>query len=238
MEDLEEKMPEVDQERDLMALLKTQSVAIVKVAPDVDPAVTALRDEAQAIRHYAEKRIITVNADLTSATEDLSLIAKLKKALESKKKEYTQPIKEQLDHVNNAFKIILAPIEEADRITRSKILTFRTEQERRRVEAERIEQEKLRLAREEAALNDGEITVDLSPVAKPDAVPDRVRTDLGDSGTMKVYKWELVDIALVPREYLAINAGMVSSVVKASKGQIVIPGIRIWTEDTIRVSTR
>ncbi|GAI94168.1 unnamed protein product, partial [marine sediment metagenome] len=52
------------------------------------------------------------------------------------------------------------------------------------------------------------------------------------------WKWEVVDFALVPDSYKMINSGVLTPVVKASKGKIEIPGIRIFNEPIIAVNTR
>ena len=210
--------------------------ALINISPDKDAAVTALYRESEKLLAFARGRVIATNEDLAPATEDLSLIANLKKAIEGKRKEYISPIREHLDAVNTTFKNFAAPLEEADRITREKIMDFRREQARKRLEAERIEDEKLALARREAELKGGEITVDLSPVEKPEAAPDKVHTEVGSAGTMVVRKWELVDIAQVPPEYLLVDAGKITKLVKAGIGNI--PGIRIYEEETLRVNAR
>ena len=212
------------------------TTAVIKIAPGADNAVQSLYEESRKILTYANVRVISRNEDLTPATEDLSLIAKLKKAIEEKRKEYVTPIREKLESVNNSFKVFVAPLEEADRITRDKILAFRKEQARKQLEAERIEQEKLELARREAVLKGGEITVDLTPVEKPEVVPDRVHTEVGSTGTMRIRKWRLVDINLVPREYLIPDAARITKLVKANIGSI--PGIEIYDDETLRVNTR
>ena len=218
-------------------MVTDQVTALIKVEPAQDRAIQALYNEAIGLKFYAESRIITKNEDLKTATEDLSIIAKLKKAIEERKKEYTGPIRSHLNDVNQAFESFLTPLNEADQITRQKVMAFRTEQARKIKEAEDIQAEKEALARREAELNQGKTTIDLTPVVAPPMVPQRVRTDLGMIGTMKVYKWEPVDITLIPRDYLRLDFAMISSVVKATKGQITIPGIRIWEEETLRVTT-
>lgn len=212
--------------------------AMIQIGPETDARVKELYAEAVHLLELAEARVITENADLKSATEDLSVIARLKKALNEKKDEFVKPVRAFLNDFNDTFKTMLEPIEEADRITRDKMKDFRAEQQRKIAEAQAIEDEKLALAQREAELKGGEITVDLTPVEAPPAVPERVRTDIGMAGTAKVHKWEVTDKALVPEEYKVVDAGAVGRVVKASKGTIVIPGIRIWQEDTIRVTTR
>lgn len=217
-------------------MTQESSTAVIRIAPEQDIAWQGLYLEAQGFRDYAVARVIVTNEDLKPATDDLSLIAKLKKAVEEKRKEYVSPIRERLDAINDAFKTLMAPIEEADRITREKILAFRTEQNRIRLEAEAIEREKLELARREAVLKAGEVTVDLSPVEKPLAVPSHVRTEVGTLGTMKVKKWEVQDFSKVPDDYKIVNSAKITKLVKAGIG--AIPGIHIWEEETVKVTTR
>ncbi len=55
--------------QDLITLLKTHSVSIVKTAPAEDTKIKALFEESQSILRFAEARVITVNDDLKPATE-------------------------------------------------------------------------------------------------------------------------------------------------------------------------
>jgi len=215
--------------------MTTETVtALIKVNPESDTSVLSLLCEANKLRDYALARVIASDADLSPATEDLSLIAKLKKSLTEKKAEYYKPIKTHLDAVSAAFQSLLTPVEEADKITREKIMAYRTEQKRKADEAAAINQAKLDLARREAALNGGEITVDLTPVEAPAPV-HKVQTDLGTASTMKVLKWELVDFAAVPDQYKMIDAAKVTKIVKVGG---TIPGIRTWEEETLRITAK
>jgi hypothetical protein len=198
-----------------------------------------LYKQAAGLRRFAVDRVIRTNADLVPSTDDLAIIAKCKKAMLKRKTEILAPFKATVDQVSQAFADLMAPIEEADRVTREKVGDFRNEQNRKIAEAARIEAEKLRLAKEEATLNGtGEITVPLGTAQAPPPAPDRVRTGQGTQGFQKVYKWEVVDKALVPLEYLTVDAAKVGAVVKASKGTISIPGIRTWEDETVRVNTK
>jgi len=230
------ELPEETEEPIVLTRAWPIGTALIDVEPAKDIAVQQLYSESCALRTIALGRVITTNEELAPATEDLSLIAKMKKSIEEKRKEYVNPIREHLDAVNTAFKEFLAPLDEADKVTRSKILDFRNEQDRKRREAEAIEREKMELAQREAELKGGEITVDLTPVEKPDAVPDKVHTDLGSQGYMKIKKWEIEDFAAVPDDFKMIDAGKVTKLVKAGIGSIA--GIRIWEEETLRINTR
>lgn len=211
------------------------TVAYIQIAPEHDPAVIALANEAVKLMDLARARTITKPDDLAPATEDLSLIAKLRKALTEKRADYLRPIKGHIEAVNAAFSTITAPLEEADRVTRDKVKAFRAEVEARRQEAEEINRQKEELARREAAFSGtGETTVDTTPVIAPAPVR-QVTTDSGSTGIMKVRRWEVADFSLVPNEFKLIDAGKVTKLVKAGGS---IPGIKVWEEETVRVTTR
>lgn len=208
--------------------------ALIKISPDRDKTVVALLSEVTSILDWARKRTITNIDDVKDATNDLSLISKLKKAVEEKRQEYTIPLNDHIKAINGAFKLLTEPLTEADKLTRQKVLAYNAEIERQRQEAEAIEQEKLELARREALLKGGEITIDLSPLQRPEATPDRVRAEAGMLSKMMVRKWEVEDLSKVPLDYLMIDAAKVGKVVRA--GIPTIQGIRIWEEPTLRVT--
>lgn len=211
---------------------------LIQIDPESDPRVAALYEEATHILELAEAREITTNEDLKPATEDLSSIARLKAALTQRKAEFVKPVRGYLNEFNDAFNRLMEPIESADRLIRSRMLAFKQEQQRKIDDAARLDADKLDVAQREAALNQGEITQDLTPVPAPPPAPERVRTAVGTAGTSMVHKWEPVDESLVPRDYLKLDAGKIGNMVKASKGTIQIPGIRVWSEPTVTVRTR
>jgi len=133
-----------------------QTTATINIAPSEDAAVKGLVEQAMKLRCFAETRIILNNDDLKPATEDLSVIAGLKKALKEKRGEYESPIKSHLDLVKHFFEQITLPLDEADKITRQKILTFKSEQERKRLEAEETNRMAQEVARRQAQANGGD----------------------------------------------------------------------------------
>ena len=52
----------------------------------------------------------------------------------------------------------------------------------------------------------------------------------------EVIDWEVIDFDMVPNEYKAIDASKIGRVVRA--GLHAIPGIRIWEEETLKVTAR
>ncbi len=215
--------------------VKTTSLALVN--PNTDVAFIAIGEQVMGLVRYAESRTIANLADMMATTDDLSLIAKLKKALEDKRKEYVQPFNEHVKEVNGIFKLIGDPLERADNLNKSKVLAYRAEIERKRREAEAIEAEKLALAKREAELSGtGAFTVDLSPVDKPAPPPDRVHTEMGTLSKSGIWKWEQIDWDLVPKEYKMLNEVLIGKVVRS--GMRTIPGLRIYQEETLRISSK
>jgi len=164
--------------------------AIVNVAPGLDPKVIKLEGEIQKLLAYSKERAVASLQDVEAATNDLSIMSGLKKALEKRRVEYLTPLRDYTKIIDAVFKLISEPLAEADRITRDKVLAFRQEQERLRLAAE----EAARLQREadEAARKVREATGEIvqgqeeAPVIVPDEVSRHVHADLGTSGLTKI----------------------------------------------------
>jgi len=215
--------------------MTVESTAVVKIYPQGDSAVALLYDEGVRLWQYAEARVVKTDEDAKVATNDLAVLSKLKKAIEEKRGEYVGPINKHLKSINDAFKQFTDPLIQADTITRQKVLGYHKEQERIRQEQERINQLRLEAAQAEMKLK-GELTesVDLVEV-KPEA-PKHYQAEMGALGMAKVAKFELMDFSLVPDEYKMLDSVKVGKVVRA--GLRHIPGLRIWEEESIRVTTK
>lgn len=213
------------------------NTVMVRIKPNLDAEVKTIYSEALKLQEYATARVIATAEDLKPATDDLSIIHKVKKALEEKRKEYLKPLQDHVKEINEVFKTLTYPIEEADRITGSKILAFQAEQDRIRREQEEINRKRQEAAEAEMRLK-GELSESVNLVEVVPEAPKRISTEMGTVGQRDNWKWEVVDFALVPDEYKMINSGVLTPVVKASKGKIVIPGIRIFNEPIIAVNAR
>lgn len=207
--------------------------AIVEIKPEQDKEVMAFYNEALNLAEYAEARIIATTEDTKLATNDLSLISKIRKALEEKRKGYVKPLQDKVKEINDVFKTLMLPIEIADSITRSKILVYQQEQDTKRKEQEEINRLRMEAARKEMELK-GEITESIDLVEISPETPSTIRTDMGTSGVAKIRKWEVEDLSKVPLDYLMIDVAKVGKVVRA--GIPSIAGIRIWDENILRVT--
>ena len=211
-----------------------QETALVSIRPDTDSKVTALYQEGAKLQQRAESRVIQSDGDVESATSDLSLVAKLKKAIEEKRKEYIAPLNEHLKDVNNAFKSFAEPLNQADTILRRKVLDYRAEQDRIRQEQERINKLREEAAQAEIELK-GETTEPIDLVVVAPAPRASYQTESGTLGRAKVWKFEVEDMSLLPDEYKEPNMPKIRKVVTAG---VAIPGVRAWQEESLRVTAK
>ena len=203
---------------------------IVKV--EAEPAIVKIHKEALSLLQYAKARVIVTLKDAGKATEDGTIINKLNKELESRRKEYIAPFRNHIDEVNEAFKILAAPLKEAKQITDNKIMAFNQALRKKQLEQEAINRLRMEAAQKEAALNDGEIpeSVNLVEVEK---APDQIRTNLGMAGETKRWTYEITDFALLPDMYKLENATLIRATIVGSKGKTEIPGVRAFQESKI-----
>ena len=211
--------------------------ALVITNPREDLAIMALYDEANKLLEYANNRVIATLDDTKLATNDLSLISRLKKAMESKRKDYLLPFQEHVKEVNDIYKALMAPVETADMVTRNKVMAFNREQERIKAEQEKINALRMEAAAKEAALNNGEIkeAIVLVDVIQP---AKKVIADLASSGMRDNWTYEVMDFAALPNEYKMPNTSMLNATAKSVKDSRVIPGLRIYNEPTMVVRNR
>ena len=130
---------------------------------------------------------------------------------------------------------------EANALEAEKILnkSLGAYEQAQRAEADRIkrEAEKVLLAAEQEAKARAKETgapVEAVVVFTPPPPPAPKAQGLAFVDT---WKFEVTDPALVPREHLKVDEASIGGVVRALKGQAVIPGVRVYCERTPR-STR
>lgn len=147
-----------------------------------------------------------------------------------------KPLNDQVKAINDRFKTSLRPLEETEAKVKRLISNYTLEQDRLRREKERELQEahaKEMAKQEKAAEKSGE---DFIPSVAPSiaqAAPT-IKTESGKTTTVKVWKFEIVDAAQVPREYLEVNESLIRKAVQA--GAREIPGVRIYQDVQVKVS--
>lgn len=170
------------------------------------------------------------------------------KRIESFRLAIVGPLNDHIKNINGIFKKIMEPFERNDSTIKQKRDVYLREQERLRIEEQRRIDEQHR--KEQAALDEARrkeqeklnkkaekkgIEAPILPPATVLPPPPKVevsqtvRTDIGRSTVRKIMKFEVIDLALVPREYLMPDEKKIGAAVRA-KLATQIPGVKIWEE--------
>jgi hypothetical protein len=104
--------------------VKTETV------PGEDIEVESWHREAVKLLDFAGSRKIENMRDMELAADDLTVIGRLKRAMAEKQQLYTGPLDEKVNAIKETFRELMAPAEEAEKITRKKMSECRAEQER------------------------------------------------------------------------------------------------------------
>lgn len=193
---------------------------------------------------------LMTEADVGRATDDLAFVRSVRQGLETAKQRTLAPIRAQLDELRARYDQLLAGVGEHEARIKAVLLEWRRF---RQVEAAQATRDAAAAtaalaaaeARQDArtagltsteaeAIADGvraqverQVAADIAPAPIP-------RATAGFAGTAtvaRIWKFEVVDPAAVPREYLAVDTVRIGKVVRA--GVRAIPGVRIWEEETL-----
>lgn len=214
-----------------------------------------------AITFSAEIRALVINTPehYIQAAEDLKRVAAAKKAAQERVDRIKKPAYLTYQEALALEKDVLNPIIAAETYLKGGIATYRQEEERRRRAAERLlQQEAQRVADAEArkraddlALRDAAIAEaqgdpekaeeilmaprDVVPAFVPPVVLQKEVPQVEGISSSKKWTFRITDETLIPRQYLMVNEPAIRSVVKALKQNTQIPGVEVYSEDSVRV---
>ena len=140
-----------------------------------DPVVQQLKAEIKKLIEYADKAEITDADTCVMVTDDLSMMRKLKKALETSRTDYVKPLNDEVAAINQLYKDISGPLAIADRSLEAKMIAWQRA-EILRIETERAEA-LLAQVQAETVVNEvtGEvIEAEVEAPAIPD-MPDKIQ---------------------------------------------------------------
>lgn len=218
-----------------------------------DPRTELATAVAEVTNTYPEiaervKNLKVIDPDtLALAGETIAILHKIGKAVESKRQELVEPFNTRLREINGVFKDATDKIDALEKHCKLEVRAYQAEVERmnreaqarieaeyRQQEAERLKAEAERKAKDEAGLPPLELDAFvLKPPPVPAApAPTTVRGTVGSIRTVKVWRFEIVDPALVPRDFLEVSDVKVRAAVRA--GVREIPGVRIFQEADVR----
>jgi hypothetical protein len=137
------------------------------------------------------------------------------------------------------------PLVQAERIVRAEMSRYMAEQERARREAEEkarrereeAERKRLEALRAAAAADQAGNTEEADRILEE--IPEKPRAVIPEAPKVqgaslrRNLRWRVVDINLVPREYLEINRAEIEKIFRALREKMAIPGIEIYEETTL-----
>jgi hypothetical protein len=193
-------------ESQIMQLIATQSADLISFLTTQFPKATIDNED-----------------ELSLASEALLRITKYLKGAEQGRKMLVQPLNDHVKMINNAVREKTEPVVQEEQRIRRMMGAYRA-----KVQAERAAQyaENQKKAAEAYGAEGSPIPEVVAPL--PPDTSKKVVTGEGSVQFTTVWKWEVVDLAQVPRSFLQLNEALITASVKA--GLRDIPGIRIFSE--------
>jgi len=197
-----------------------------------------IRPKVDKYRECAEALEIVNDAAYESAT----VWVKEAKALHKYIDDRFKPTKDALNAAKNELmkmiKSFTVPLQEAENIIKDKMSVYYRKKEEERLAEQRRLQEQARKAEEERRLNEAIDTGDEGVLDEPVVVPEvQIENTQKVEGVSYVeqVQCEIFDENKIPREYLMPDEQKIKRVARAARGQIEIPGVKIWVEKQPRI---
>lgn len=206
-----------------------------------------MSDEMNEVELYRAKagQIQVRTPDEMTAAENI--LAELRR----RKKTWLEAVEASVKTAHAAWKAAVAhrdsvatPIEEAEKIIKTRIADYTFEQqrkaeaERKRLQAEadaraEIERRKAMAAAEKLKTPElkEERIMQAETIVAPVVTVEAPKTSLS---MVVTYGFEIVDAAAVPAEYMMPDEKKIGAVIRATKGSLVIPGVRIIKRESVR----
>ena len=210
-------------------------------------ALEVIEKQANERTEEARSLVIKSDADCKAAAELSKSFRSIEKAIKDTFGPIKHKAKEAHQEVIDQERRHLAPIIEAQGLLDGKITAFmRLRQEElrqeqlKREEAARKQQEEIRLNQAIQAEKAGDKERSAAILDKPItvSVPKEEAPKLNGFSIVTTWDCEIVDIHLVPREYLIPDMIALRGVARAMKDKTNIPGVRVFSVDSTRKVVR
>lgn len=217
--------------------------------------VLELQPEQQLLLRKAEDLSTQVNnfkivnqEQYNSSGEYLKSIKTAYKQIEDLRMSMTRPLDNSKKRIMDFFRKPLDVLTNAEGVLKRGILMYQRAQEAARVEQERKLQAEAERKRQEA-LAKAELARAEGKDAKADKYEDKANgiivptlaptiQKVAGISTKMVWKFEVIDEALIPREYLTPDLVKIGKVVRATGSTLPIPGVKIYSEELISAGGR
>lgn len=172
-----------------------------------------LQVQANNVLDTVEFLTINNEQELNEANSVLRKIVSLREAAKVHFDGLKKPFNEAMANLRAKEKEFLEPMEKGEQAIKKLMVEYNKKVEERLA----IEQTKL----EEASKSLAENGITIMPSVKLE------RPKLSGTSTRNTYDFDIVDVNLIPREYLLIDKVAIGKVVRAMKEKTNIPGIKV-----------
>jgi hypothetical protein len=225
--------------------------------------VEVIRQEALTIPERAKLIVIKDQVTMSKANELFLVIKGLRKDLNAKMDPIIASAFSTHKKAVALKKETEAPLLAGETWLNGQMTAYHQEQERiRRAEEDRLRQEaiaaemKRREEEEAKKLKEAEaleaagahdeaeqlvseaIQVKEEPVIVEVAPPPTPKVEMNGATVVTNWKFEVTNEGAIPRAYLEPNLSMIGAAVRNSKGKVVIPGVRIYSETKTKATGR
>lgn len=212
---------------------------------DITSETQAVVDRSESLALQLQTYKVTCQDEYNTAGEHLKSVKNATKQLDDLRMSMTKPLDESKKRIMDFFRKPQDILTVAEGALKRSMLAYQQEQERKRREEEARLQEKARREAERLAARaekaDANGNAEKAAILRQEAqekemaapvVESRVEKVAGVS-TKKVWKFEIINEDLIPREYMTPDEARIGKVVRATTGTMQIPGVRIYSEDTL-----
>lgn len=188
----------------------------------------------------AERHQVQNEIDADAANTILTKITAGLREIEKKRKSFTAPLNQSLKQINDTFREIKEPIEQAKRNLSQRLMAWRTT-ERERIEAQRRQAEeeaRKRDEKREKLQNYHESVGHDTTVLEPTSVQEPIPFEAKDTTKVRVnYDVKVINKQLVPEEYKMVDLARIRQLMFAAARNesnepiFNMPGIEVFTKE-------
>jgi hypothetical protein len=238
LEPAEVKVVEVETKSNVTATIEP---AVAFQTPDLEAVKKefAIFDHAlEAMTAEAEQAEVKDEGTAAKATEMMAEASGFKKAIDAKRREFTDPAYKYFSAVNSFVKPYTDKLEKMIKILKGKYGEWSHQVEMQRREAEKKAQDAA--AKKQREINQAAKKAGIDPVTMPTPVlptkQEPVRTASGTASTKFDWEFEVIDFSKLPDNYKMVNAQALRAAKKA--GIKDIPGTRRKDKPVVSVRSR
>lgn len=195
------------------------------VVTNAQTEATTMLAQAQQVAAAVPALSISNAAEYLQAGQGLVEIKSRWKAVEEKRTSLVKPLNDVVKNINAMFKPVLDQWDTTMDVVKRAMLDYQVREadaQRKALEAAATMAQQGQTGQEFHAL----VAQGSAMPVKPQGITSRV-----------IWRWKVTDAALVPREYLCVDASKLDAVVKEAKEGVKIPGIEVYREEVMAVRT-